>query len=79
MIETILWIFGGLVVLGAITSSFKEMEVRGWSDEKLKARKNYLLYHKHSDREYWRIHDEEQRRITESLKASSEKEWEKYK
>ena len=77
--EAVLWILAFLVFVAIAKESAEKTERTTWSDEKLEARKKYLLWHEPNSDEWMKIHEEQDRRITESLKASSKAEWEKYK
>ena len=77
--EAALWIFGFLVFVAIAKSSAEKTERMTWSNEKLEARKNYLLHHDLNPSERDKLYEEEDRRVSERLKASSKAEWEKYK
>ena len=77
--EAVLWILAFLVFVAIAKESAEKTERTTWSDEKLEARKRYLLYHESNSDEWMKINDEQNRRITERLKADAKSEWEKYK
>ena len=77
--EAVLWIIAILVFVALGKESAEKTERMTWSDEKLEARKRYLLSHDLNPRERAKIYEEQDRRIDERLKASSKAEWEKYK
>ena len=77
--EAVLWILAFLVFVAIAKESAEKTERTTWSDEKLEARKRYLLHHDLNPRERSKIYEEQDRRVDERLKASSKAEWEKYK
>ena len=80
--ELVLGIFGSMVVVRLIMQEQKKTELRSWSDEKLEARKYYLLarevrswYGQESDM----IDKELDRRRDARYKQSTKEEWSKFK
>ena len=76
MIETILWIVGGLFVIGVIGKTLEEEGLKSWYDEKLKAREHYLIARGKDTMPIWR---EKRRPEKIAFKQRTKEEWEKYK
>ena len=80
--ELVLGIFGSIGIIGLIMQGQKKAELMGWSDEKLEARRLYLLAHEVRSwygQEYEMIDKELNRRRDVRFKQSTKEEWEKYK